>query len=64
MKMENIEIEVIRMGDVGTVIDMVDTCIANRDTAQAERASLILKEIFTARYSGLQQAVYGGEQNA
>ena len=45
-----IETEVIRMGDVGVIIDTVDANLAEGQTEQAERAVIILKEIFTARY--------------
>jgi len=61
----NIETEVIRMGDVGTVIDMVDACIAGGDADQVERAALILREIFTIRYQQLRETFYGrGERDA
>lgn len=61
----NIETEVVRMGDVGTAIDMVDACIAGGDADQTERAILILKEIFVGRYEQLRAGFYGrGECNA
>lgn len=64
MKTVSIESEVIRMGDVGVIIDLVDQCIASGTPGQAERAAIILKEVFDARYNGLRQVVYGGEYNA
>lgn len=61
----NMETEVVRMGDVGTAIDLVDACIAERDEDRTERAILILREIFTGRYEQLRGAFYGrGERDA
>lgn len=54
-----IETEVIRMGDVGVIIDTVDANLAVGQTEQAERAVIILKEIFTARYGALRRHLYG-----
>lgn len=54
-----IETEVIRMGDVGVIIDTVDANLAEGQTEQAERAVIILKEIFTARYGALRHRLYG-----
>ncbi len=56
----NIETEVVRMGDVGTAIDMVDACIAGGDADQTERAAIILKEIFANRYQRLRETFYEG----
>ena len=56
-----IETEVIRMGDVGVIIDTVDANLAEGQTEQAERAVIILKEIFAARYADLQRRLHGGE---
>lgn len=65
MKTVSIESEVIRMGDVGVAIDMVDLCIASGNPGQAERAAIILKEIFSSRYEQLRTCLYGGgEQDA
>lgn len=64
MKNSDIETEVIRMGDVGVAIDMVDTSLAEGQTEQAERAVIILKEIFAARYAGLRCRLDGGEYHA
>ena len=58
-----IETEVSRMGDVGVIIDTVDANLAEGQTEQAERAVIILKEIFTARYADLQRRLHGGERN-
>ena len=58
-----IETEVIRMGDVGVNIDSVDANRAEGETEQAERAVIILKEIFAARYADLQRRLHGGERN-
>ena len=52
-----IETEVIRMGDVGVIIDTVDANLGQ--TEQAERAVIILKEIFTARYGALRRRLHG-----
>lgn len=41
-----IETEVIRMGDVGVVIDLVDNSFSEGREEQTERAIVILKEIF------------------
>ena len=51
------------MGDVGVIIDTVDANLAEGQTEQAERAVIILKEIFTARYADLQRRLHGGERN-
>lgn len=56
----NIETEVVRMGDVGTMIDMVDACIAEGNADQTERAAFILKEIFANRYRRLRETLYEG----
>ena len=53
MNRASIETEVVRMGDVGTAIDMMDACIADMDGDKVERAVIILKEIFSSRYEGL-----------
>lgn len=58
-----IETEVIRMGDVGVIIDTVDANLAEGQMEQAERAVIILKEIFAARYADLQRRLHGGERN-
>ena len=55
-----IETEVIRMGDVGVVIDLVDNSFSEGKEEQTERAIIILKEIFEARYKSLRQRIYGG----
>lgn len=60
-KTREIETEVIRMGDVGTVIDLVDNSFSEGKEEQTERAIIILKEIFEARYKSLRQRIYGGE---
>ena len=59
----NIEAEVIRMGDVGTAITMMDVCIAEGDADQIERASVILRELFVNRYQQLQRCLYGGGES-
>lgn len=64
MKTVDIEREVIRMGDVGVVIDMVDANISEGKAEQAERAVVVLKEIFNSRYISLRSHLYGGECNA
>lgn len=58
------EREVIRMGDVGVAIDMVDSNLADGNLEQAERAVVILREIFDARNKGLRSCFYGGDWNA
>lgn len=60
----SIESEVIRMGDVGVAIDMVDANLVEGDRDKAERAVVILKELFDARYKRLRRGLYGGENNA
>lgn len=64
MKIVDIEREVIRMGDVGVAIDMVDANLSEGKAEQAERAVIILKEIFDSRYISLRSRLYGGECNA
>ena len=59
MSAMDLEREVIRMGDVGVAIDMVDSKLE-----QAERAVVILREIFNARNKGLRSCFYGGDRNA
>ena len=49
MSGNDLEREVIRMGDVGVAIDMVDNNLAEGKLEQAERAVVILREIFAAR---------------
>jgi len=48
MSGNDLEREVIRMGDVGVAIDMVDSNLADGNLEQAERAVVILREIFDA----------------
>lgn len=64
MSAMDLEREVIRMGDVGVAIDMVDSNLADGKLEQAERAVVILREIFKARNDGLRNSVYGGGWNA
>lgn len=64
MSCNDLEREVIRMGDVGVAIDMVDNNLAEGKLEQAERAVVILREIFAARNDGLRSCFYGGERNA
>lgn len=52
MSAMDLEREVIRMGDVGVAIDMVDSNLADGKLEQAERAVVILREIFNARNKG------------
>lgn len=58
-----IETEVIRMGDVGVVIDLVDNSFSEGREEQTERAIVILKEIFETRYKNLRRRLYGGERD-
>ena len=58
----DLEREVIRMGDVGVAIDMVDSNLADGKLEQAERAVVILREIFKSRNDGLRNSFYGGEK--
>lgn len=60
MNQTDLEGEVIRMGDVGVAINMVDACVSTMDPDQTERAVIILKEIFSRRYERLRCCVYGG----
>lgn len=60
MNRASVETEVVRMGDVGTAIDMMDACIADMDGDTVERAVIILKEIFSSRYERLRTSFYGG----
>lgn len=64
MSAMDLEREVIRMGDVGVAIDMVDSNLADCKLEQAERAVVILREIFKARNDGLRNSFYGGGRNA
>ena len=64
MSAMDLEREVIRMGDVGVAIDMVDSNRADGKLEQAERAVVILREIFKARNDGLRNSFYGGGRNA
>lgn len=64
MKMKNIESAVIRMGDVGVIINTVDDRLAEGQTEQAERAVIVLKELFARRYYRLRRSLYaGGDQD-
>ena len=60
MNQTDLEGEVIRMGDVGVAIDMVDDNLVEGRRDQAERAVSILKEIFDARYTSLRRCLEGG----
>ena len=51
------------MGDVGVVIDLVDNSFSEGREEQTERAIVILKEIFEARYKNLRRRLYGGERD-
>lgn len=64
MSAMDLEREVIRMGDVGVAIDMVDRNLADGKLEQAERAVVILREIFATRNDGLRNCFYGGDRNA
>ena len=64
MSAMDLEREVIRMGDVGVAMDMVDSNLADGKQEQAERAVVILREIFKARNDGLRNSFYGGGRNA
>ena len=66
MSGNDLEREVIRMGDVGVAIDMVDSNLADGKLEQAERAVVILREIFDARNKGGggRGCFYGGDRNA
>ena len=64
MSAMDLEREVIRMGDVGVAIDMVGSNLADGKLEQAERAVVILREIFNARNDGLRNSFYGGDRNA
>ena len=64
MSAMDLEREVIRMGDVCVAIDMVDSNLADGKLEQAERAVVILREIFKARNNGLRNSFYGGGRNA
>lgn len=64
MSAMDLEREVIRMGDVGVAIDMVDSNLADGKLEQAERAVVILREIFNARNKRLRSCFYGGDWNA
>lgn len=64
MSAMDLEREVIRMGDVGVAIDMVDSNLVDGKLEQAERAVVILREIFKARNDGLRNSFYGGGRNA
>ena len=57
------ETDVIRMGDVGAVIDLVDNSFSEGKEEQTGRAIVILREIFESRYKSLRRGLYGGEQN-
>lgn len=63
MKTSDVESEVIRMGDVGVAIEMVDTTLSDGETAKAERAVIILREVFENRYGSLRKILYGGERH-
>ena len=55
------ETDVIRMGDVGAVIDLVDHSFSEGKAEQTARANIIRQEVFWARYKSLRQRIYGGE---
>ena len=63
--MSTVEMEtaIIRMGDIGVAIYMVDTALVEGQPEQAERAVIILREAFDSRNRELQNCFFGGEQN-
>ena len=63
--MSTVEMEtaIIRMGDIGVAIDMVDTALVEGQPEQAERAVIILREAFDSRNRELQTCFFGGERN-
>lgn len=63
--MSTVEMEtaIIRMGDIGVAIDMVDTALVEGQLEQAERAVIILREAFGSRNRELQNCFFGGERN-
>ncbi len=64
MERMNMESAVIRMGDIGIIIDMVDDNLSAGKTDTAERGICILKELFEARYLLLRRSLYGGGTDA
>lgn len=63
--MSTVEMEtaIIRMGDIGVAIDMVDTALVEGQPEQAEHAVIILREAFDSRNRELQNCFFGGERN-
>lgn len=59
--MDNVRVEsaVIRMNEVGVMLDMMnETCIDGGEIGEkAEAAFLILKDLFDSRYSELRAAI-------
>lgn len=53
--MQKIDYEnaVVKMGDVSTVIDMIEQYLTDGNIQQADRAAVILREIFESRYNAL-----------
>lgn len=54
----DIETAVIEMGDVGTVIEMVERFLLDGNTGEAERAVSVLREIYENRYTKLQNSIH------
>jgi hydrogenase maturation factor len=53
----DLETDIIRMGDVRLVIDVVDNAIEEGDDDKAQRAIEILEEIFSSRYDELKKYI-------
>ena len=62
VNVSSIETEVIRMGDVGAAIELLDNSFSEGKEEQTGRAIVILREIFESRYKSLRRGLYGGEQ--
>ena len=53
MSRADIETAVLNMGDVGTVINLVEQQLTEGNIEEADRAATILREIYESRYDAL-----------
>ena len=56
--MGEIESAIIGMGDVEMLIDTLDNYLCEKDAERAERAMIVLREVFGARLQGLRSQFY------
>ena len=58
MNKMDFEAAVISLGDVGTIISMLEQCFSDGDMEEADRSLSILREIYNSRYNTLRKLCY------